>query len=180
MTDKNWIGLQWWRIANFRLVGVQKLPLWHALAYSIVAILTWSSISFVFALPKLQAKEFGDSLALGFVFTFYGFIFFTYSCLKDSYQVIKANNLARYPIVWLGCWSIIGLKLFLFIIIPLIIITALSSKLFPYNHEDIVFISNCILLFGIHISYTSIEQTFSIKKTEDIINQQAEGVADNA
>ena len=120
--------ITWWQVSKFKQVGAQKLPLWHALIYFVLAVTTWASVAFIFATPKLLPKEFGESLSIGFVFTFYGFILYSFGCFRDSYQLVKSNNLARYFIIWLGCWSAMGLRMVTLGVLPLVVVMGLSSS----------------------------------------------------
>ncbi len=183
MSSESKHTIVWWNITNFREVGSQKLPLWHGLVYLLIALSSWALITLQIFIPRLLPTEFGESLATGFAITFYGFIIYGGNCLTESYQLIKKNNLSRYPIIWLGCWAALGLRMLAMIAIPAFIITSALEEHFPFNGEDLLLILHGILIFGVYLSHRKIRKTFGLSENstkEENLNYESEGASDHA
>ncbi|WP_299728809.1 hypothetical protein [uncultured Endozoicomonas sp.] len=151
--------------------------------YLLIALPSWLLITLQIFIPKLLPSEFGESLATGFAITFYGFIFYAGNCLTESYQLIKKNNLSRYPIIWLGCWSVLGLRMLAMIAIPSFIITSALGEQFPYNGEDLLLIHHAFLIFGVFLSHRKIRKTFDLSESsnqEENPEFTSEGASDHA
>lgn len=168
MSAENRHKIVWWNIARFREVGAHKLPIWHGLVYLLISLSAWIPLAMVLSAPKLAPGEFGESLAAGFFITFYGFLFYAGDCLSKTYQLIKTNNFSRYAVIWLGSWSVMGLRTLAFIImVPAFFIYAFFQEQYPYNREDLLLIWHCFLLFGVYVSCRRIRKTFLLDEPED-------------
>ncbi|AMO56208.1 hypothetical protein GZ77_05180 [Endozoicomonas montiporae] len=171
--------LVWWDIAKFRETGARKLPLFHGLVYLIIALLTWALVFFLFLVPKLLKGEFGDSLATGFFITLFGFIIFAYGYLSETYDLIKKNNLKRYPVIWLGCWSVSGFRSIILFVIPAYFIVAPIYQQYPYNAEDLLLIVHGALFLGLYLSQRKIKQTFFLEEESNNEKEDQPSKEDN-